>query len=177
VFNLLPHQTANAKQGGPTLPDATLGWCTLNPQGGHPGNDQQHAVIRRWITPEDGEVTINGTLTHAINEGDGVRSRVVVRGAGVVGEWKVLNTKVATTVKSFRVKQGDTIDLITDCLTSPTHDSFGWTVNIQLKATSGVHTFDSVQDFNKPSPSKIALDVWEQLAQVLLLSNEFAFIE
>lgn len=177
VFNLLPHDTGKAKQGGPTLPDPTLGWCTLNPQGGHPGNDQQHAVIRRWIALDDGEVTINGTLTHTNKEGDGVRGRIVVRGASVLGDWKALNTKVSTTVKSISVKQGDTIDLITDCLTSPTNDSFGWTVNIQLKAKSGLQTFDSAQDFNKPSPSKLALDVWEQLAQVLLLSNEFAFIE
>src|SRR5207249_4975519 len=39
TFELMPHFTGSAAQGGPALPDPKLGWVTLNENGGHPGND------------------------------------------------------------------------------------------------------------------------------------------
>src|SRR5262249_26955552 len=38
-FTKLPHFTGSAWQGGPTFPDAKLGWVQLTATGGHPGND------------------------------------------------------------------------------------------------------------------------------------------
>ncbi|MBX3439711.1 MAG: PSD1 domain-containing protein, partial [Planctomycetaceae bacterium] len=50
-FTPLPHFTGNAWQGGANYPDAELGWVQLTASGGHPGNDRQHASIRRWTAP------------------------------------------------------------------------------------------------------------------------------
>ncbi len=96
TFTPLPHFTGSAWQGGPNLPDPALGWVILNADGGHPGNDQAHAAVRRWLAPNDGSVTIEGVLEHATDKGDGVRGRVVSSRAGVAGEWTVRNGKAAT---------------------------------------------------------------------------------
>src|SRR5690606_16734410 len=46
---------------------------------------------------------------------------------------------------------GDTIDLIVDCLTSHTSDSFQWPVTLSLTAADGsVQSFDSVAGFHGP---------------------------
>jgi hypothetical protein len=81
-FHPLPHFTGSAWQGGPKLPDENLGWVTLNAEGGHVGNDLQHAAIRRWRSPRDGIITITGMLKHESDKGDGVRTRVVSSRAG-----------------------------------------------------------------------------------------------
>jgi hypothetical protein len=49
-FTPLPHFTGTAWQGGPSWPDQKLGWVQLTATGGHPGNDRQHAAIRRWTS-------------------------------------------------------------------------------------------------------------------------------
>jgi len=50
-FTKLPTFTGNAYQGGKALPDARLGWCLITAQGGHAGNDLEHAVVRRVPAP------------------------------------------------------------------------------------------------------------------------------
>src|SRR2546425_740827 len=59
-FQPLPHFTKYAWQGGTNLPDTKLGWVLLTAEGGHPGNDRQHAAIRRWVAPHDGAIHIKG---------------------------------------------------------------------------------------------------------------------
>ncbi len=177
TFAKLPHFTGNAYQGSLTLPDATLGWCILNGIGGHAGNDQAHAVIRRWVAPRDGVISISGTLNHPATEGDGVRARVVSSRTGLAGEWTAHTKKLETSVAKLEVKQGDTIDFLTDCLTNPNNDSFQWSVSVTLKSGDNSQMFDSMKDFAGPKGQRPSLGAWEQLAQVLLLSNEFAFVE
>jgi len=72
----LPHFTGSAWQGGEKLPDEKTGWVFLNATGGHPGNDPQHAAIRRWRAPFDGVISISGELHHPSAQGDGVRARI-----------------------------------------------------------------------------------------------------
>jgi hypothetical protein len=63
-FTPLPHFTGQAWQGGANWPDGKLGWVQLTPDGGHAGNDLQHAAIRRWVAPKGGAVIIAGTVGH-----------------------------------------------------------------------------------------------------------------
>ena len=53
-FTALPLFNSTARQGGEQWPDKELGWPQLTATGGHPGNDRQHAVVRRWVAPQDG---------------------------------------------------------------------------------------------------------------------------
>ncbi len=177
VFQPLPHFTGGAWQGGPELPDPVLGWVMLNSAGGHPGNDAVHAAVRRWTVPRAGKVTIDGTLEHPSEQGDGVRGRLVGDRRGLVSEWSVHHGKRATRVPSIDVQAGETIDLITDCLGGPSFDGFRWTVTIRLEPADGSspRTWDSAAEFRGRPPR--SLDRWQRLAQVLLMTNEFAFID
>src|SRR5213079_1649696 len=71
-FGRLPHFTGSAWQGESAWPDAKLGWAQLTAEGGHACNDGQHAVVRRWVSPIDGNVAISGSIAHAHVEGDGI---------------------------------------------------------------------------------------------------------
>jgi hypothetical protein len=177
VFHPLPHFTGNAWQGGPKLPDPELGWVILNAGGGHPGNDARHAAIRRWTAPRAGRLTIGGNLEHPSEQGDGVRGRVASDRQGLVAQWTVHHGKTATRVEPLEVQAGETVDLITDCLDNPNFDGFRWTVTIRLEPADGSspQTWDSAAGFGGPDPE--AFDRWQQLAHVLLLTNEFAFID
>jgi len=182
-FQLLPHFTGSAWQGGEKLPDEKVGWVMVNATGGHPGNDQQHTAIRRWIAPRDGVITINGTLKHESENGDGVRGRVVSSRSGVVGDWTAHHDKQTTTVEKVEVKQGDTIDFVVDCRGGPDSDSFSWAPKIQLASpitdaySAQTKSWDAKEDFSGPKESAKPLDAWEKIAQVLLLSNELMFVD
>ncbi len=173
-FTPLPHWTGDAWQSGPKLPSAPFGWAVLNAQGGHPGRD--HAVVRRWVSPVDGQIKITGTLNHPSKEGDGVRGRMVSSRQGELGVWKVMNGQVVTNL-SATVAKGEAIDFLTDCVGSENNDSFAWAPVIRFESKQKETVWDASRDFSGPVGKNTSLDRWEQLAQVLLLSNEFAFVD
>jgi len=177
-FTLLPHFDGNAWQGGPRRPDPKLGWVTLNAAGGHPGNDLQHMVIRRWVSPADGVIQVSGTARHPSDKGDGVQCRVTAGRAGEAGRWVVRNKQVTTRVTALEVRAGDTVDFLTDCRTNPNYDTFEWKVTVQFTRTSNRNlsrAWDSRQDFHGPLPEPLTR--WQQYAQTLLLTNEFLFLD
>jgi len=181
-FHRLPHFTGSAWQGGDKLPDEKIGWVLLNATGGHPGNDLDHVVIRRWIVPHDGTVSISGTLKHDSEQGDGVQGRVVSSRLGVLGEWKVHHGKEQAVVDKIKAMRGDTIDFVVDCRNGPDSDAFSWAPKIQFASTADAYaaltkTWDAKDDFGGPRDTPKPLDPWEKFAQVLLLSNELVFVD
>lgn len=154
-FTPLAHFTGSQWQASPTLPDPNLGYVLLHAAGGHP-DQPGRAVIRRWIAPASGTLTLSSSLQHGSPNGDGVRARVVSSRAAqpsnsLLGEWTCFNSKTDCPVASTAVDAGDAIDLIVDCLSANTSDSFVWTATINLTETDGqVHSFDSAADFHGP---------------------------
>ena len=148
-FTPLPHFTGSSWQGGSKLPDPKLNWAILNANGGHPGSSPGFNVIRRWVAPTSGTLSITGKLSHGSENGDGVRGRIVSSRNGLAGEWKVHKSGADTNVAGMAVEAGDTIDFITDGITAVTSDSFSWPVQLTLKgketpaakwsSTSGFH--------------------------------------
>ncbi len=177
TFHPLPHFTGTVWQGGSQLPDPELGWVSLSSGGGHPGNDLGHAAIRRWLAPRAGTLRISGTLNHPSDQGDGVRGRVVSDRQGLLGEWNVHHGETQTSVKPFAVTAGEAIDLLTDCLSGASHDSFAWTFDFRLEGggEGGRQAWNSATGFRGPRPEPLGR--WERLAQVLLMTNEFTFID
>ncbi|HKX61788.1 MAG TPA: PSD1 and planctomycete cytochrome C domain-containing protein [Verrucomicrobiae bacterium] len=184
-FTPLPHWTGYAWQGGEKLPDAKLGWVILNGDGGHVGNDQNHAAIRRWLAPRDGVVSIEGELNHPSEKGDGVRGRVVSSRIGLLGVWTAQNGKVATPLEGVEVRKGDTLDFVADCRHSVEFDSFHWSPVVKMTVEQRVKNPDTITEWNakadfsgppKPSPRR-PLNAWEKLAQVMLLANETIFVD
>ena len=181
-FHRLPHFTKYAWQGGPDLPDPKLGWVVLNADGGHPGNDAQHAAIRRWNAPRDGTISIKGTLEHAVDKGNGIRSRVVSSRKGLLGEWSAFNSKTNIALTKIDVKGGETIDFLTDCREDVGFDSFLWAPIIKYsgknKPADEKPEFSAKADFGAKPPEKPKpLSLWEKYAQVLLDSNELFFVD
>ncbi|MDB6109290.1 MAG: Protein of unknown function (DUF1553)/Protein of unknown function (DUF1549)/Planctomycete [Pedosphaera sp.] len=182
-FHKLPYFEGHGFQGGPVLPDPKTGWVLLNGNGGHPGNDQQHAAIRRWIAPRDGSITITGSLAHPTAAGDGVRGRIVSSQAGELKQWLVHDSKEETRVERVAVKQGDYIDFITDCRGNQDSDSFAWSPDIRFLADGQTVAgqrmdWSAANDFlDSARTGRQTLDVWQKYAQVLLLTNELVFVD
>jgi hypothetical protein len=156
-FTVLPHFTGSAWQGGAALPDPMLGWVIVNAPGGHPGNDQQHAAIRRWTAPARGMLSIAGKLKHGSENGDGVRSRIVSSRQGLLGEWAVKTRETDTPVPNVEVEAGDTIDFVTDCAGDVNSDSFTWGVQLKFAGAGGGQpaVWDSGADFHGPPGASV----------------------
>lgn len=184
-FTPLPYWTGEAWQGGAQLPDSKLGWVMLTAAGGHPGNNLQHAAVRRWIAPRAAVLAISGALEQPSPEGDGVRGFIVLTRAGQASELllqKTVRPAQQTEMKMERVevKAGDALDFIVDINDSLGFDSFLWVPVIHdRRAPYGqAAEWNAQTDFRGPAgPAVLPLSAWEKLAQVLLLANEFAFTD
>jgi hypothetical protein len=166
----------DAWQSAPTLPEPVSGNAQLRASGGEPGDGPQHAVIRRWVSPVAGKIDIEGSLKHDQTDlftGDGVRARVVSSRDGELAFWIVNGTGAETKLSGIAVEKGDTIDFIVDGRADTENDSFTWAPKIRLE-TAGKE-WNASTDFRGPAARP--LTVWERYAQVLLQSNEFAFVD
>ncbi|KAF0178584.1 MAG: hypothetical protein FD161_1889 [Limisphaerales bacterium] len=185
-FTALPHFTGRAWQGGPQWPDAKLGWAQLTAEGGHAGNDLQHAVVRRWIAPRDCVVSIAGRLAHETSAGDGVRAFITHSRLGQLRTVTVHNAAEDLRVASTAVQAGDTLDFIVDYRANLNSDEFKWSPVITELNTAAaapgapvlVKEWDAKKDFRGVDvPVLPPLKPWEQLVQVLLSANEFLFVD
>lgn len=177
-FTPFTHFTGAEWQSGATLPDPKTGWAMVSAEGGHPGNDSAQGAIRRWVAPRDGTVKIEGSLATRISASkDGVRGRIVGSRAGLVGEWIAEPKKEAqeTAVAGFGITAGDTVDFVVDLRADAENDRFAWNVVVELTAEGQATRWDSVATFREPRAQP--LEVWARYAQVLLLSNEFVFVD
>jgi mono/diheme cytochrome c family protein len=176
-FTKLPHFTGAAWQGGAQWPDAKLGWVQVTSRGGHPGNDLDHASVRRWTAPRDMTITIRSTAIHEPNVGDGVRCTIVSSRAGRLASATVLHGKQTLEVAKVDVIAGETIDFVVDIGAVLNSDQHLWAPEIDEIGGSSPsqHGWRAERDFSGP-PVRL-LDGWEQLAQVLLLSNELLFVD
>lgn len=177
-FTPLPHYTGTAWQGSEAWPDSALGWVQLTAKGGHPGNDRSHAAIRRWTAPAAMTITIQSTLQHDPEVGDGIRAFVVSSQTGLLQSTKAHHQTLPLNVESLEVKPGDTIDFVVDIDEVLNSDQYLWTSTISdagSAASKSPASWNSETDF--PQDTLEQLSPIEQLAQVLLCSNEFLFVD
>jgi hypothetical protein len=183
-FTRLPYFSGIAWQGGSQFPDATLGWVQLSATGGHPGNDLKHAVVRRWTAPFSGTIKIDSLVDHQEDPGDGIRCTILSSRHGVLASSLAHHSQLKWTSETLSVETGDTIDFVTDIHQVLNTDQYLWHIAIHEQKvpndgtaalSNSLRTWDSTRDFTGPATTQ--LSVWEQLAQVLLLSNEFIFVE
>jgi hypothetical protein len=136
-------------------------------------------VVRRWTAPRDGVLSIRGKLTHSSESGDGVRAHLIHNGTTELATWTAQKREIETILKDIIVKPGDTIDLVVDCRENVNSDSFTWPVTLRVSSsTPGKGEWRSRGEFAGPAaPPPPPLNAWEKYAQVLLLSNEFVFVD
>ncbi len=176
-FTPLPHFTGKAWQGGDKLPDAKLGWAMLNATGGHPGEGKKFAAVRRWIAPEDCTIAISGSLEHPADSGDGVRGYVLSSRTGALGFWPVCHGKRDMSIPKVELKKGDTLDFVVDSNHSVDSDSFNWAPTIKTLSGGKSVAWNAREEFSGPKEPLVPLSPWEKFAQVLLMSNELAFVD
>ena len=189
-FTSLPYFDGQAYQGSASFPDPKLFHLRLTAAGGHPGRGKL-AVIRRWIAPHDAHVQIRGELAHLRDRGDGIAGHIVhVRRSTpggstnqVVGSWKVFNDKQLTAIDSLIVKRGEAVDFVVDAAGNSSSDAFSWSPTViagegesdSAGSASSSQRWAAASDFGAPPPP--LLSPWEQVAQALLLTNEFWFLD
>jgi len=181
-FTPLPHFTGSAWQGADAWPNPQLGWAQLTAAGGHPGNDRRHAVVRRWIAPAGGAYDIHSILIHEPDAGDGIRGFMSHSRIGKLRDARLKNARADLSLTTIEFQTSDTLDFIVDIADGLNSDQFLWSPKIvpSTHATGSggdtpQETWDAEKDFS--AQPKQPLNAWEQLAQVLMLSNEFMFVD
>jgi len=181
-FHPLPHFSGMAWQGGPTWPDARLGWVQLTASGGHPGDDLDHAAVRRWTAPRDATLSVLSKAMHQVAAGDGIRCWIVSNRHGVLASSTLHNGEQSLDVPDVKVAAGDTIDFVVDINANLNNDQYRWSAEIldraladAVKPGNDATSWNSLRDFGGLAPD--LLDRWEQFAQVLLLANELMFVD
>jgi hypothetical protein len=151
-------------------------YASLTRTGGHPGVDGRHAAIRRWTAPSDMTVRISGTVSHSAKLGDGIHALVVSSRQGKLGAWEVSGTSASAEIGSVSVKRGETLDFVADPRSGDNSDSFEWAPEVvqvdgDRRAWAANADFSGAREWPRP------LGPWQRLAQVLLASNEFNFVD
>jgi hypothetical protein len=163
------------------FPAPEFSYLSLTAQGGHPGPRPGLAAIRRWVSPVDGTIHVRGRLKHPAAEGDGVRGRIVSSAHGVLAEASVHHGEGELKLDGVTVRAGESIDFAVDCVTNDGWDSFDWAPEIVIVGAESAPPvkleWSARGDFGQPVPDIKNMTRLEQLAQVLLLSNELVFIE
>ncbi len=174
-------QFADKKVRGIKKDGVDVSAMELTPEGGKVA--QARPAIRRWTAPRDGKVKIYAELTHTGANGDGVTGRLVHSRLGLLGEWTAQRNSVLTMRDDVEVRAGDTLDFLTDSRGNDQDDAFRWAPTItmpgvDMPALPGMAMrWDARTDFMDPAHMPAPLGPWDELAQVLLLSNEFAFAD
>ncbi len=177
-FTALPYFSGTAWQGGASYPDPKLGWVQLSAAGGHPGNNLEHAAVRRWTAPRDGAFRIRSKLTHEPPVGDGIHASIVHSAQGILTSVALHHDALNIDHDDVQMSAGQTLDFVVDIGGGLNSDQFLWQINIedqQMEQSEAAPAWNSLADF--PSSQEHSLTAWEQLAQVLLCSNEFMFID
>jgi hypothetical protein len=191
-FRAFRYFTGTSWQAASMLPDAKEGMASITASGGSPGDGLKNAVSRRWVAPRDITVRVTSTLLQRRNEfaqrflwTNGVRGSLVSSRSGLIGQWLIDGptkgsrivssdeSKAVANVESIRLKAGDTIDFVVDSRDDPELDAFTW--KIKIEDTEKADSWDSEQDFKGPPVRPMTSRA--RAAQVLLMSNEFAFVD
>ncbi len=184
AFQPLSYFDAQAKryQGGRVFPHPRFGFASLSASGGHPDAGVGKAALRRWIVPCTGEYSIGGEISLVRQgTGDGVRARLISSASGLLGEWIADGSAAKTDLPSVKLAAGEILDFAVDCRETTTSDGFRWPLSIKLvnnaaKLSTPAQTMWNAQtDFKAPPPPK--LQPLEQIAQALLMTNEFLFVD
>ncbi|MBX3420965.1 MAG: PSD1 domain-containing protein [Pirellulaceae bacterium] len=186
-FTPLPYFTGSAWQGSAAYPDGGLGWVQLTAAGGHPGNDLQHASVRRWTAPAAMSIAIQSLAKHEPDVADGVRLQIVSSRHGLLAAVNLRADQAELNVDRFDVQAGDTIDFVVDIIQQLNSDQYLWAPVIRQVAdqdadqsavnhtSTALTVWDAARNFTGPAQPRLSR--WEQLAQVLLMTNEFAFVD
>jgi hypothetical protein len=117
---------------------------------------------------------VKSKVTHEVAEGDGIRCRIISSRSGVLAEALVHNRAESMDIDSITLEAGDSLDFVVDIHGGLNSDQHLWSPVVTEQAQPDL-AWNAERDFAGPAP--VLLTDWEQLAQVLLLSNELMFVD
>ncbi|MCU0710733.1 MAG: PSD1 and planctomycete cytochrome C domain-containing protein [Pirellula sp.] len=185
-FKPLPHFNGTAWQGGSSWPDSQFGWAQLTAEGGHPGNDLSHAVVRRWTAPEKMTVSIASLAKHQPDIADGVRFHIFHNEDKLLTSVQLKASESRLDLTDIHLEQGDRLNFVVDIVSELNTDQFLWAPVITKVATAESATSSGTATDEKPvwnsqsdfrGPEEYKLSPWEQFVHVLMCSNEFLFVD
>ena len=160
------------------VPDEKWGYAFLTKQSGHTGNGEISPAAR-WTAPKAMTVRLVGQLKKPSDKGNGVRVFVLSEGKGLVKDVLVEPAKTGeVVVNEVSVAAGESVTFAVGAEGDTNSDSFEW----KLEVYEGDRLLsEAKRDF-------CGLDGWPmnrtkaqaplaQLAQVLMMANEFQFID
>jgi len=120
-------------------------------------------------------------LQHDPEVGDGIRAFIVSSQTGLLQSTKAHHQTLPLNVESLEVKPGDTIDFVVDIDEVLNSDQYLWSCSISTATLHAGNKSKSPTSWNSetdfPRDTLDQLSPIEQLAQVLLCSNEFLFVD
>lgn len=182
TFQTFPQFSGVAWNGALLL--SSLERLQLTGEGGNGGNKKGISAIRRWTAPADLRFSIRSAVEHQKTEGDGIQCWIVSSHQGILSVANVHNSKETMNVDERSVCKGETIDFVVGGHDNFYHDDFLWAPIIRGEPNplpAAGHDGRKVQEWNSlkdfAGPSVRPLKKWEQVAQVLLMSNELMFVD
>ncbi|MBL9116218.1 MAG: PSD1 domain-containing protein [Verrucomicrobiaceae bacterium] len=167
---------------GPEMPMKPWGHLLIRPNGGHPGANA--AAVMQWTSPFSAKIAISGQLKRDSDQGNGVRVLILSSRQGMVKEIVTKPNDQVSVNATLNVERGEVISFVVDANDGNTNnDGYSWVPRIDQVDESGKRELITAADrdfcdaqgwpFNRAKPQQPL----SQLAQVLLMSNEFMFVD
>jgi hypothetical protein len=177
AFEPLDVWTGASWRPGPPWQPSMPEHATLTREGGQPGREPGRAAVRRWVAPVAGTVAIAGKVRHDPKEGDGVLAAIHSSRAGQLGRWEVHAGEADAAVERVEVEAGEAIDFVVIGRENSEADAFAWSPEVRYLDPAPVMPAEWKADRDFAGPPPRPLTPLEELAQALLLSNEFTFVD
>lgn len=164
------------------IPDPEWGHSFWASGGAHAA-PKQHMVVSRWHVPYDAKIAVDGMLSRKSDRGNGVRAWLWTPRTGVLAEYQATpQKKQAATQATIEVKKGEALCFIVSSDDSTDSDSFNWEPKIsRLDGNTSELLTDFKNDFcdasRWPFGRAKPQSAISQIAQVLMISNEFMFMD
>lgn len=158
------------------LKDSPLSYLSYSSNGfGHPGNFDTESLVLRWTAPRSMSVDISGSLNRsAVGKGNGVLGRIIDADGKVRAEVTVFEVaEKGIGVKGMAVEVGDVVDFVVEPIDNNSFDSIQWEPVVSESGQPS-RRWDVANDFAGPESIATA---WQNLAQALLATNEFVYVD
>jgi len=173
-FSPMQYYSGTDWRMGEVYPDKTFRYMSLSAKGGHAG-DKNNSAVRRWTSPQSGVLKIASILKHSREGGDGIYGYVISDKKGLLGEWHAYQSEAEVKL-SVAVESNERIDFVVYCGKNTTCDSFEWDPIMRLITPDDELVWQASEHFSGPREKKI-LNQQDALAHILIMSNEFHFVD
>ena len=168
----------------PKYPDKQYGHLFMGAGSGHPGS--KWPVVMQWTSPFEKElIRIRGTVKRSNEAGNGIRALIISNRAGKVREQLLKPVDSVEMSAELEVSQNEVLSFVIESENQDTNsDGFTWVPVIErIDQLTGQATVITKADTDFCGPEGWPLkrpkpqSTLSQFAQVLMMSNEFQFVD